>query len=154
MQSNIEEEFDKGTKIASVTATINSNTTISSTGTNVKLNLNSIVSNNSEFELSGDGGIICPYTGTVLVTVSAMVSPRKGYVGLTVFKNTTSAVDYYEPSGTQEYGCISFANRPISVSAGDKLYLYARSSVANDTIESSSRTNLNVMYIDFSEESE
>ena len=99
--ANYEKDYNnetKGSKISFVTATINEDVTISTAGTNIKLNLSNIVSNNSEFELSEDGGIICPYAGKISVTISVMMSQRTGYVGLTLFKNSNSVLDYYVPA--------------------------------------------------------
>ena len=54
--------------------------------------------------------------------------------------------------GSQGYGCFNFTSRPVDVLAGDELYFYIRSSVANDVVQNSDRTNFTVLYASFSEE--
>ena len=115
----------------------------------LKITLSSLIFNNSEFELSDDGGIVCPYTGTLSVTMSGMFSPRNGYIGFTIYCNSDSILDYYEPAGSQTYGCISSANNIVEVEAGDILYFYVKSSnTADILVKNDKRSRITVTYIE------
>lgn len=121
--------------------------------TAVKLPLTVIRHNNDNFELS-NGGIVCPYKGTVLVTSSAMMSPHAGYAGLRVLRNSNTVADAFFPAGTQTYGVIEDANRFVEVEAGDILYLYGQAPNTDIYQMDNDRSRLTVMYITINDETQ
>lgn len=151
IQNNVEEEFQRGTKIASMTATISDDITLENVNTEYKMELTNLIQNNSDFRLSNNGGVICPFSGTVLITISAMFSPKKGYCGLACRKNNAYMFDYYESSGTQTYGGIETSNRFLNVNKDDVLEFTARSSLANDEVKAIPRSRVTIFYIDYKE---
>lgn len=136
----------KGTIIPTATARVDSMVTMSQADTFYDVPLGSITHNNSSFTLS-NGGIVCPFSGNILATASLQVSPRKGYVTVTIMKNNSNQHDAAFPSGGQNWGVIETANRMISVTAGDIISFKVKSTVANDRIETGNRSRLTVFYV-------
>lgn len=132
-------------KIKCATARLGSD--IATLGDSIKIPLNIFEFNNSDFSLSSDGGIICPVDGEISITVSAMLSPREGYSGIKVTKNSTYIRDVYEPAGSQTYGVIGTANILTTVSAGDIIHMYVNSNSDGDIVKGSTRTQMTIIYI-------
>lgn len=121
--------------------------TITTASSATKLPLTEFIQNNDSFQIS-DGGIKCPYTGTISVTASAMVSPRTGYTGLLIRKGSSLAADAYFPTGTQTYGFEETANRVFQVNQNDIIYLYGSSDRVNDVYQmNNSRSRVTIMYV-------
>lgn len=143
------DELQRGAKIACVTAVKNDeDITLTEKEVLFDIKMNKIKYNNSKFQLSEDGGIVCPYDGTILVTASAHFT-RNGYCGLFLYANKKYIYFHGEPAGNPNYGTIEMSNKPITVKSGDIIYLKTRTTVANDKVIADDRTRLTVMYIDY-----
>ena len=136
----------KGTIIPTATAELTRDITLTTADTNVDIPLELLSKNNSSFTLSG-GGIVCPFSGNIMVTTSVALSPRRGYATITVLKNGATQCDVACPSGTQNYGVIETANRMFAVSAGDVITIKVKSSSANDIVKQSIRSRLTIFYV-------
>ena len=140
--------------ISCCTAGGDSNITSTDGSTRIKLPLTLFRHRNDEgFEIQ-DGGIKMPYTGTVLVTIGVMMSPRTGYAGIHIVKGNSVMADAFFPAGTQTYGIIETANRPVDVNKGDILYFNGMALVGNTFQMGSTRSRMTVMYITKVEETE
>ena len=119
------------------------NISLTTAGTMYTVPLNAWVSRTTEdFEFSGNG-IKCPYTGTVLITGGTYIADQTNAKhGAYVFKNSTEVAAYYFPTVS------SVTSTILSVSAGDVIYLKARSSVANASCNgNNSATLLSIVYL-------
>lgn len=149
IQQNVEDEFKKVRKIPTITVSVTpakDYTLRADTETNVEFD--KILYHNSTFLMS-QGAIQCPYTGTVLVTASAMFSPRVGYCGITIKKNGSVAADTYWSAGEQKYGAMDLSTRPIDVKQGDFIQMYVKSTAEGDKLITSGRTQMTLMYVDY-----
>lgn len=136
----------KGTIIPTATAEVISDMTMSQADTDYNVSLGSLTKNNSSFTLSS-GSIVCPFSGSIMATASLMISPRRGYITMTILKNGSNAHDASFPSGSQAYGIIETANRMIDVQVGDLIGLKVKTTSANDQARLSNRSRLTVFYV-------
>lgn len=114
-------------------------------GTITKVPLDTWVARTDEAFTFSDGGIKCPYDGTVLISGNVYVScSSTTTAGCYVYKGTTEIVSQYRTQGT---GCVTSGVVIMNVSAGDIIYIKARSSVAGTCIPNNAGLSLNVVYI-------
>ena len=110
------------------------------------------------FSISDDGGVICPYTGVVLVSGSVYMS---GYSGTEMNKRCFIRQKKHSISGSCEEvevcyqsirdmgasGGISSGTMAIEVQDGDMLYLYAQCSVKTTCNPAHTATYLSATYL-------
>lgn len=115
---------------------------------------------NYSFELTSDGGIKCPLTGTVLVSGSAFITGDSTdsivNKGCTVRRKTSNGSGEYgeETDVCAQFirdvgvgGGISAGTKAISVQDADILYLYARSSETAKCDTTNAATYLSLTYL-------
>jgi len=125
--------------------------TITTTGTGFKLPLSTFTEKNANFTIS-DGGIKCPYSGIISVTVGAMMSPRAGYAGIAARNGSNSIGSVYEPPGSPTYGVIETSNILAEVTKNDILYMYGQSTATNDAFQmDNERSGMKIIYIEITD---
>lgn len=127
---------------------IGANVSITS-GTTTKLTLTGyVVNTNGAFSLS-DGGILIPYTGTVIISGGVYIlggsGATKNACFVYVYRNGSAQYSFgsYSPNA----GNVSSGMKVLPVNAGDIVYLYARGYDAAGTVHQHSGTYLSVAYI-------
>ena len=112
------------------------------------------------FELTSDGGIKCPYTGTILVSGSAFITGDNTNdivnKGCTVRRKTVQSGGEYGPEtdvcaqfirDVGVGGGISAGTIAVNVQDGDVFYLYARSSGTAKCDATNAATYLSLTYL-------
>lgn len=112
------------------------------------------------FELTSDGGIKCPFTGTILVSGSAFITGDTANTvvnkGCTIRRKTSNGSGEYGPEtdvcaqfirDVGVGGGISAGTIAISVQDSDILYLYARSSGTAKCDTTNAATYLSLTYL-------
>lgn len=91
-----------------------------------------------------DGGIKCPYAGTVEISGSVYLTSSSGSHGCYVVSGQNETSQYIAASTG---GAVASGNLICDVNAGDIIYLKGRSSVAGNIAASNVATHLDVKYI-------
>lgn len=100
----------------------------------------------TKFTLTSDGGIQCPYTGDVLVSGNVYIQDKTGATkGCYVVCSNGQEISQFIDSGSA--GAISSGAKIIPVTAGDIIYLKARSNLASSCAPNNAATSLLVKYI-------
>lgn len=118
--------------------------TTSTTTTTVPMTVENVNTDNA-FSLS-NGGIKCPYAGTVAISAGVYIVPNSAcHAGIYIFKNSTETVSdmRYLSSG---FAC-TMGTRIMNVTAGDVIYLKARSMAAGKASSGNKATHLSIAYI-------
>ena len=93
----------------------------------------------TKFTLTSDGGIKCPYTGDVLISGTIYIQDKVGAVkGCYVVSSRGQETSQFLESGAA--GAISSGVKIIPVTAGDVIYLKARSNIASSCAPNNAAT--------------
>ncbi len=101
---------------------------------------------NGEWTIN-DGSLICPNDGFIMVQCGAMFSPKTGYNGVTLKRNSSYCVDSFSGATSTRYGDIQTGVYSTIVNKGDKLTLFAKSDTNGDGVAASERTHITAWYI-------
>lgn len=115
-------------------------------GTITQLTLSSFVARTDTSFSFSDGGVKCPYAGTVMVSGNVYFDSTSGGRGVYIKKGDDEIVSTYA-HGVSAVGCSTSGVAIISVAAGDIIYLCARSTVATTCRPNNNGTYLNIAYI-------
>lgn len=115
-------------------------------GTITTVPIDSVTSSNSEI-ICSDGGIKCPYDGTIIVSGNIYYSAHGGTYSCFIYKNDTEIISQAMTS-TNAWRSITSGAAIVSVSAGDIIYLKSRSVGGNGTVVcNNTGTQLNIAYV-------
>lgn len=109
-----------------------------------KLTLNTWVARNDTTFTFSNGGIYCPYAGTVMVSGSIYYYSSQNICGVYIYKNSSEVHSTLQVGGN---GGMTSGSALISVAAGDIIYLYARPWVACSCYDDNTATSLMVTYV-------